>query len=382
MKTFKFGQLLEKEDICDREGEIKALRNICKTGGRAVVYGSRRFGKTSLVKNVVIPDFLKSQKKPLAVYVDLFQLDSMHDASTRLQVAIEHALSERAKVKTFLNDIRNYIKGFRIEISADPLSGAPKVGLSGGAGARDEKTLQELFNTLKAISADYKTLLVLDEFQDIAGVTGLEASFRSEIQSLSDTPVIALGSKKHLLHDIFHNESRPFYGFGVDVEIRKIDRKHWLPYMKERFAGSRLTLDKEGVDTICEHMRDVPNSIQELCQWISLNDEKRRLEPSIIMKHIADLLENKSSRYFEKAASFTAKERAVLTATARMEPVSSIASTGFIQQTGISATAVRAAVHRFADQGVLDHSEEGYVITDPLFRLFLKRQFIHDDVMR
>lgn len=377
MKNFKFGQLLTKEDICDREQEIKLLRKIGKEGGRAVVYGSRRFGKTSLVKNVTMHDFLTSEKRSLAVYADLFQIDSLQDASMRLQVAIESALSERAKAKTFLKAIGNYIKHFRIEITADPLSGLPKVSLL-GSDVKAEKTLHELFAALKALSGDYGILLVLDEFQDIASISGLEALFRSEIQALSDTPVILLGSKRHLLRYIFQDESRPFYGFGVDVEVRKIERRYWLPYMRERFAGSKLTIDKDGVDAICDEMRDVPNSIQELCQWISLNDEKRHLEPATILKYVADLIENKSSRYFERIASFSAKERAVLVATARAEPVSSITSTSFIQETGISATATKAAMLRFADQGVLDNTEEGYVVTDPIFAIFLRRQFVHE----
>lgn len=379
MKTFKFGQLLEREDICDRHAEIKKLKDICREGGRAIVYGSRRFGKTSLVKNVIVHNFLKAEKKSLAVYADLFQLDSLQDASKRIQVALEHALGERAKVKSFISAIGNYVKHFRIEITADPLSGAPQVALSGGAGGKDEKTLHDLFVALKAISGDYRTLLVLDEFQDVAGISGLEAGLRSEIQVLSDTAVILLGSKRHLLRNLFHDESRPFYGFGVDVEIKKIDRRHWLPYIQERFANSKLTIDRDGVDAICEKMRDVPNSIQELCQWISLNDERRRLEPPVILRHIVDLIENKSSRSFEKIASFSTKERAVLVAIARMEPVSSISSAGFVQATGISATAAKVAVLRFADQGVLDETEEGYAMTDPLFRLFLIRQFAHGE---
>lgn len=377
MKAFKFGQLLAKEDICDRDREIAILKKICKGGGRTVLCGSRRFGKTSLVKNVIVHDFLKTEKKSLAVYSDLFQVDSIHDASMRIQMAIETALSERAKAKAFLTSIRNYIKHFRIEITADPLSGLPKVALLGGD-VKDEKTIHELFAALKALSGDYKTLLVLDEFQDVSKISGLEAQLRSEIQTLSDTPVILLGSKRHLLRDIFQDESRPFYGFGVDVEIGKIERKYWLPYMRERFAGSKLTIDKDGVDTICQEMRDVPNSIQELGQWISLNDEKRHLDRAIIMRHVADLIENKSSRYLERITSFSAKERAVLVATARMEPVSSITSTGFVQETGISATATKAAMLRFADQGVIDLAEEGYVITDPIFGMFLKRQFVHE----
>src|SRR3990167_286076 len=102
MKTFKFGQLLSKEDVCDRREEIKLLTKICQNNGRAVVYGPRRFGKTSVVKNVVLEDFLGKERKSLAVYADFFQLESAEDLVLRFRVAFEQALSQRAKVKAIL----------------------------------------------------------------------------------------------------------------------------------------------------------------------------------------------------------------------------------------------------------------------------------------
>jgi hypothetical protein len=374
VKTFKFGQLVSKEDICDRRDEIKLLTKVCESNGRAIVYGPRRFGKTSVVKNVVLEDFLEEDRKSLAVYADFFQLESSEDAVLRLRVALEQALSQRAKVKTLLASLQNYLKNFRIEISSDPLSGAPTVSLAGQL-TKEESSLSELFLALKNLSKDYRTLLVLDEFQDIVLVEGLEAKLRSEIQNLNRTAVILLGSKKHLLREVFHEESRPFYGFGIDIEFKAIAVTEWVPYIQERFATYKLSIKEEGVVEICRLMRNVPNAIQELCQWIALQGETGVLDTARIHQSLARLIENKSSRYMERMASLSAKEKMVLIAVARQEPVSSIASTAFLQATQVSATATKATILRLTDQGVLDDSDEGYSITDPLFRLFLVRQF-------
>lgn len=374
MKTFKFGQLVTREDICDREEEIARLRKISKTGGRAVVYGSRRFGKTSLVKNAVMEDFLEKEKKSLAVYADLFQLDSAGDMASRFRVGLEQALSERAKIKTFFASLQNYLKHFRVEIAADPLSGMPSVSLSGQY-RHEERPLPDLFAALRDLSRKYKILLIFDEFQDIKGVDSLEASLRSEIQNLSNTAIILLGSKKHILREIFHDESRPFYGFGVDIEIKAIGRGHWLPYMRERFAPCKITLNEGDVDEICRLMRDVPNSVQELCQWIALSGWQGRLDAAAIHLHLAKLIENKASRYFEKLAGLSAKEKNVVIAVARCEPVASLTAARFLRETRVSATATKATMLRLADQGMFDVTDDGYVMTDPLFHLFLLRQF-------
>lgn len=372
--TFKFGQLLSKEDICDRRDEIKLLTKICQNNGRAVVYGARRFGKTSVVKNVVLEDFLQTERKTLAVYADCFQLESSEDLVLRLRIALGQALSQRAKVKTLLAALQNYLKNFRVEISTDPLSGAPTVSLAGQL-TKDESSLSDWFLAVNNLSKDYRTLLVLDEFQDIAQVEGTEARLRSEIQNLNRTAVILLGSKKHLLRAIFHDESRPFYGFGTDVEFKAIPLSEWIPYIQKRFKTHRLTIKEEGVAEICRLMRDVPNAIQELCQWITLEGDTGDLDSARIHHSLVRLIENKSSRYLERMASLSAKEKMVLLAVAREEPVSSITSTGFLQATQVSATATKATILRLTDQGILDQSDDGYAITDPLFRLFLVRQF-------
>ena len=374
MKTFKFGQLLSKEDICDRQKEVRLLNGVCKTNGRAVVYGRRRFGKSSVVKNVILEDFLDKNKKSLAIYADLFQLDSMEDMTLRLQIGFEQALSKRVGIKTFLNSIQKYLKHFRVEITMDSLSGAPTIAFA-GQHMKDEKSLSEMFLAIKDLSKEYRTLLVLDEFQDIKRIQGLEARLRSEIQSLNRTAVILLGSKKHILREIFHDESKPFYGFGIDVEFKEIARADWLPYIEQRFAPCKLTIEQEGVIEICNLMRDVPNSIQELCQWITLSGQTGFLTIPRIHDDLSDLIENKSSRYIEKLASLSIKEKMVLIATAKVEPVSSITSTKFLQATRVSATATRATILRLTDQGILDLTENGYFITDPIFRLFLVRRF-------
>lgn len=85
----------------------------------------------------------------------------------------------------------------------------------------------------------------------------------------------------------------------------------------------------------------------------------------------------KSLAIIEKLASFSAKEKKVLLAVAHSEPVSSVTSTKFLKQTDVGATATRATITRLEDQGVLDLAEVGYTITDPIFRMFLIRQWVN-----
>lgn len=375
MSEFKFGQLLTRDDICDREREVKILSDIVRTNGRAVVYGPRRYGKSSVIKNILMADFLSAHKKSLAVYCDFFQPDSAQDVAERLQISLESALSQKARTRAFFQQVQNYVRNFKIEMSPDPLSGMPSVSLSGDH-RREEKSPAELLGIVREFSRDYKTLLVFDEFQDIAAFPSLEAVLRNELQALDRTAIILSGSRQHLLTGMFTNEKRPFYGFGVDVEFGKIPLDKWIPYIRERFATHRIRSDDAGIAEICRLMGDVPNAIQEFCHWITLNNSGPvQLDVQLIRRLLADLLENKAGRYLERWARLSAKEKRVLIAVAKMEPVTSIAATEFLQMTKVSATATRASIQRFTEHGLLNGSRAGYSLTDPLFRHYLMHYY-------
>lgn len=371
MKTFKFGMLIEKDDICDREKEINFLKKICFiSGGRAVVYGPRRFGKTSVIRNVIMKDFERTKKKSFAICADLFQISSSQDFIHRLKAALEICLSERAKIKTFIANIQNYFKNIRAEISINSQTGSPKVSITGSF-EKEDRSISDLFYTIDSLSRDHPVLLILDEFQDIVGVDGLEAILRSEIQKLTRSSVILLGSKQHILKDIFHDEKKPFYGFGTDIEFGPIPRDEWVVYMQERFRPNGQSIDGASSNFICQLMDDVPNAIQELCNWIWISPLKGKIGEGIIRESLAQLINNKSSRFLEKMASLSVKEKQVLHIIAKQQPVTSINSTQFIKDAGTSATGTKAIVNRLLDQGIVDYSIQGYRITDPIFRQFL-----------
>ncbi len=370
-KIFKFGQLLEKSDVCNRTQEIKTLKKWVASSGRGVVFGPRRFGKTSILKNVILTDFKKTHKeKGFAFYCDLFQVKSLEDFRIRFQEALEIGLSEKATFSRFVESIKEYLSGFQVQMEFDPLTSHPILSLKGG-GKDPVKTVHALFKAIQNLSQDHATLLILDEFQDIVAVDGLESKLREELQSLTRTSVILSGSKNHVLREMIQNERRPFYAFGSDLSFGPIPSEEWLGYLQERFAPHKIRIHLPEVQLICSLMGDVPNAIQEYCSWIVQASEPCTLTETILKNHLSDLLKQKSSRYHERLREFSEKESRILLAIAVDQPVASIGSTAFITKTQVSATAVRAATERLINQGVLDRDVSGVRITDPLFRLFL-----------
>ena len=76
MNPFVYGEKVTGENFCNREEEIKELVSEISSGQNIMIFSPRRFGKTSLIGEVLT----KLQKKGLfTVYIDLFPVISNED---------------------------------------------------------------------------------------------------------------------------------------------------------------------------------------------------------------------------------------------------------------------------------------------------------------
>jgi hypothetical protein len=264
------------------------------------------------------------------------------------------------------------LRNVSVEVSLDPVTQQPSVALVPRVQGR-QVALAGVFDMIQALQKKQRILLVLDEFQDIVQVPALEGELRNHLQQLKKNPVILSGSRRHVLTELLSQERRPFYGFGEDVEFGPISLDEWLPYMKKRFHEQHIRLSMAEAQFIADSMEQVPNAIQELCQWLYNTRAGKTLTVQDVRQSIAEILESKASRYLERIVHLREKEKNVLIGIARAQPVAMITQTAFVRATGVSASGIQAAIKRFYDQGVIDRSAKGYFLVDPLFRLFLAK---------
>ena len=144
--------------------------------------------------------------------------------------------------------------------------------------------------------------------------------------------------------------------------------------MRQRFKETHMAIGLAEATAVTQLMDQVPNAIQELCQWIAFRPKLKKISIPIIHECIADLIDHKQSRYMERLANLSEKERKVLTSIAKHQPVTNIGASGFSHETGVSPSGIKAATKRFYHQGLVDRNTQGYHLTDPLFGLFLARR--------
>jgi hypothetical protein len=370
MKQFVFDRLIDRKNICGLKQESKQLKSLIDDKQNIVLYAPRNFGKTSLVKNIAIPDFKSRHKKSLVYFVDLMGVKDMEAIIFRLKNALEISLKESFPVKNFLSSIVNYFTNLKVELNIDVSKAKSAVRISATKNS-NKITIGDIFSTINKINKDLPSLIVIDEFQDVALVKEAEGLFRSAFQQITNLPIIILGSKKHLLKNIFALPSSPLASWGRDLTINPIDYRDYHQYIQERFNQKKLKINFEDCKYLQNIMQRVPEAINMLAYEIYYNYEKREIDIKIIDKMIEQILSFRGKRFEFILANFSIAEEKIAVQIARDEKISQIQSKEFSAKVDLTPKSVKVNIDKLMNRGIIDF-DDGYYLCDPLFKCYLR----------
>jgi AAA+ ATPase superfamily predicted ATPase len=267
---FRFGQVVSGDLFCNRKSEIKQIAQNLAGGQSIVLYSPHRHGKTSLT--YAASEVLKS-KKILLGYVDLFSCNSTEKILIAISRAAANAIIDDLKsIEQFLKKTTHFFNRIRFSVKFDAddagsISVLPE--LSSQATSID--SLADALNGLNTyLSKNQKrAAIVLDEFQQIIKVDrNLEAEFRTIIQQQDRIAFAFLGSRMHLLKDMFINKNRPFYRAAKIIELGPIAARDLADFIKKRFGKIGITISTRLASGIAERVKGHPDYAQRLCSHI------------------------------------------------------------------------------------------------------------------
>ena len=265
---FRFGPLALDEAFTDRQDEIASLVADARNGQDVVVFAPRRYGKSSLVWRVA-QDLVKDGV--LVAQVDLMRTPTKDQLAAKLAKTIHEELATRLwnakeRLKVFA--------GLRLQptITINPNDGAVSFSFDARAAPEDiDATLEELFTTLGRIAAERerRVVLVLDEFQEVVDIDAdLIKLMRSVFQEQPEVAHIYLGSKRHMMRQIFNDENEPFWRSAKQTELDVIPPDLFAPYAHARFEKTGKHLDDEACEKALDLTGGHPYATQELLYFL------------------------------------------------------------------------------------------------------------------
>ena len=374
---FIYDTILTADEICNLKQERETLLKAADRKKNLVIFGPRNSGKTSLLKSVIIPEFERRHKRSFTLFCDLMGVKSAEMIHARIETAFKQAFAHAFPKKALYEKAKEFLKSLHPTLEFDPLTGEPSLSLASGSKEK-HITFTEIFSVIETeIAPRYPTLIVIDEFQDIAEVT--DASFvlgeiRNSFQKQDQAAIFLMGSKSHLLSRLFSQPRAPLAHFGEDLLFTPIDYAEYHKYMQERFSKKKIKISLEVSIFLQNQMGRIPEPINIVCNELYEKHEHCSLSESDVIHGMLDVLNRRQSRFESYFSQFSENEQMILKALADADFVSAPNGKAFLSTISLTARTVTAILKILMNQGVVEQvTGSGYCVSDPLHRLYLKR---------
>ena len=373
MRDFKnpfiYGGRVSGDAFCNRESEIRELLEDIRGRQHVIIYSQRRFGKTSLVWKI-LEEIQKEGIIP--IYADLYPISTLGEFIEEYAKAIARTLSMYEKAKRLMRELFSRL---HLSMGIDT-AGNPQWSV-GFDRSRESETFDEVVSSMENYlkrKGKYG-VVVFDEFQQITETNGekTERRLRSAIQTHEHVSYLFVGSKRHLLLDLFSNPNRPFYRSGKIFPLEKIDFDHLQGFIKKRYNGAGADIDKKTLKLIVETTECHPYYTQYLCHVLYDIMDKRRIRTDDVPKAIDLLLSRESTAYMNIWDLLTHRQKQALVALSETGPGESPFRSEILRRFNISQPAVMIrALGSLVDKDLVDREGGRYDIIDLFFKRWIK----------
>ena len=369
INPFKFGEAVTGDCFANRRKEIKDIIQYIKAGQNLFIYSYRRLGKTSLIKNVL--GTLTKRKEVIGIYVDIQKVTSQAQFIEVYSSSISRALiTKKEKLEKISNLFKRIVPSFEFD-----QTGTCKVSFDfSKTRANLERTLEEVFDMPQKIASSYKkrVVVVFDEFQEIEGLNGksFEKKMRSFIQHHNDICYIFMGSKTHVIMDMFNDPERAFYKSAAVYPISVMDEKEMEDFVIRRFRDTARVTPRDLARQIVELSNNIPYNIQLLSfnVWLLAG---RKVSKENIREAIDVIMHTQNELFFSLYDSASLRQRSVLYALSQTQEVFSQDS--ILKYNLGTSSSVQASLKALIRNGVVHKNETEYYIADPFFKIWIER---------
>jgi hypothetical protein len=371
---FRYGALALDEVFTDRKAEIRELETDVRNGQDVVLFGPRRYGKSSLVWRVAQQ---LVRKRVLVAQVDLMTTPTKERLADKLAATIyEDVASPLFRARERLRVFQH----LRIQptVHVNPHDGSLTFGFGAGLAPADlDDTLERLLQLPGRLAAERErqTVLIMDEFQEVVDIDrDLPKLMRPVFQQQPEVAHVYLGSKRHMMQRIFNDEHEPFWRSARQMELGVIPPSEFEGYIEERFEGTGRRIQPAAVARVLGITRGHPYATQELCYFLWQRVPKRAsAAEETVEEALADVLRSEHAHFTLIWARASSAQRSLLAALAQ-EPGHPL-STAYRRRFALPGpSTVQKAVQALEREELVARSGGHAEISEPFLAQWIARE--------
>jgi len=370
MNPFSYGTIVKKPYFFDREEECRRIVTTLSGGNNLVLFAPRRFGKTSLVFRAIEE---LEKKGFICIYFDFMPIYSRESFIESYSKAI---ISKQDNIQKAVKAFAKFVKSIRPKLVFTQ-SGNAEFSMDFTENKVNEKTLGEILDLPENMTVSgRRSIVILDEFQEINKLNGenFENLFRSKIQRHKNVNYLFLGSRTHLLNDMFNNKARAFYNAAMLMQISQLPQKETVDFITRRFASSNINIERATALFLIEQAGHIPYYIQLLAAevWQQVVESELIIDKELIVMCAEKIVDLKNDYYYELYDRLTNYQKKLLKAL--VISGENVFSADYAKKFRLSAASTtQKAIIGLIESGIIEKTEGQYFISDPFLKQFLTR---------
>jgi hypothetical protein len=375
INPFRYGDLALDEAFTDRAAELKELRSDIRNGQNVVVFAPRRYGKSSLIWRAT-QDLIRG-RQVLVAQVDLMKAPTKERLAEKLASSIHDDISSMLfRVRERATEV---FRGLRVSPTITlGAEGSLAFSFQPGHSSEDiDATIEHLLELPAELGAERnkRVAVVFDEFQEIARIDpNLLPLMRSIFQEQPDVAHVYLGSKRHMMEQIFNDANEPFWRSAKQMELGVIPPAQFASFIRKRFAETSRSVEDAAVDEVLAVTHAHPYGTQELAYAVwEVTEEGDTATAGHVEEALRRVLRSENAhfaRIWERAAR---GQRLALEALAR-DPGQPAFSSGYRRTHNLPAVStLQKAIDALVDDELVERYERGFRVAEPFLAEWISR---------
>jgi len=366
MTIFPSG-IAEGESFCNRVLDRKRLKENIEKLKHTVLMAPRRYGKTSLIRQVILENDFKY------VWIDFLPVTTKNDIEEKFKKACKKLLFKLApELKKLQLQTKKLVDLLSPELNLSAMGQTLTLHLTSDQPISIDEMLLQIDKYAQKVGKI--AVLVLDEFQQVSEIEqhiAVEALIRHAVERSKAITYVFSGSNRHLLGEMFSKSDRPLYRLCQAMMLNRIEgqeytkflnkaaKKQWGKNLSENVLQTIVKLTECHtfyVNALCselwsfKNIPKTPHDVETIWQWY-INTHK-----SIIISDIISLPLNQK-KIIAALAQKTTKE---------------IYGATFSFSSKISTSSIRRGIDALLAKDIIYADANGeYKLIDPAIRYYL-----------